>query len=897
MNSVLAKLYRQRQQHRASKPGLSGAQQSGSALLSTFDRSGAPFSLDNHVVQAGHAAPGDPFDRHGAPFALELSLDLALAKTCRSQQRAEDAVAAAPRTSAPMRPAVRMHAGGTPSFRKELSNAVPQMSTCMLPGDGIHSLFAHQQWSLPLRAGRRIIDHEKSEGETKRGSGSGWGGSVPTDPVEWSPAPPSRAGNVCAPLGDRPMLRRVAGSAAAAAVAAAMRSTGQKASSTPQAVVDAYGAALRSCLKDSKTKRHGPVGRAETPGAVAAALLAELQGSVRCGDVPKRLFVLAIEICHGCRDPVAARRVLQAMRSAGRAAGTEVVARALSAAEEAEEARFETGRARLAAAVVGIVADHEVAAAMILDVARAAKAATAEAATAEAAAAEAATAEAATAEAATAEAATAEAATVAAAELAVAGRRIDDADGLAYTADDFFVEYGNLDKWHVAAVAPGSGDSEAADKERRIDDANGRAYTKEEFRAHYGNLKHWRNMHRPFDPAAASTIAQAMAQVARPRTASADGFTRETVRLTPRAAAPATPPLVSPLASPQRTQALGGSNKGHRRRSADWECASCGALVVAARAHGACFRCGATGQAASRAAEGGGGAVLGEEVVYAAACRALGGLGRWEEAVALVEVNMAARGVRPSSRTLALALRACASPRGDRPKDSAEAALRLIHATQLPRWTSVPRPADHEHNESDSAPKPRPSSLAYSSLVRSLGRAGRFVDALTALEAMETSHAKAPHTQPRPTGETYGCALAACASAARLAVKAKPIEAVEGPRAQRSWGDAALAVLKRVAEPNEKHFTAAMGALASEGRRREVLELFLAMQADHNLTPDRLVFAQLNLVSPSAVSPSAVLLARRAHHGLVVTYPLCPPLFLRPWPKPRWWAARRACYE
>jgi pentatricopeptide repeat protein len=255
-------------------------------------------------------------------------------------------------------------------------------------------------------------------------------------------------------------------------------------------------------------------------------------------------------------------------------------------------------------------------------------------------------------------------------------------------------------------------------------------------------------------------------------------------------------------------------------------------LVVAARAaDGKCFRCG------ERAAEGTASVGMGDEVVYAAACKALGSLGAWAEAAALVEVNMPRRGVAPSARTLALAMRACGKSGGS--TEAADAALRLLHATSLPEESTVPAPSSRTAGPPSLKPKPRPSSLAYSGVIRALGRAGRCGDAVAVLEAMEASHQTQPAREPKPTGETYACALTACAIAARAAGR------VNAPC--KSWGDAALAVLGRMEDPNTKHFTAVLGALASEGRKEDGLRLFLTMQAVHGIVPDALVFGQLNL--------------------------------------------------
>ena len=77
-----------------------------------------------------------------------------------------------------------------------------------------------------------------------------------------------------------------------------------------------------------------------------------------------------------------------------------------------------------------------------------------------------------------------------AAAAAAEERRIDAADGLAYTKADFLAEYGGTREWEAAAPAA------VKEPERRIDPADGVAYTRDEFVAEYGGTREWESAKR-----------------------------------------------------------------------------------------------------------------------------------------------------------------------------------------------------------------------------------------------------------------------------------------------------------------------------------------------------------------------------------------------------------------
>eukprot|EP00659_Diplonema_papillatum_P016268 gene16268-24930_t len=76
-------------------------------------------------------------------------------------------------------------------------------------------------------------------------------------------------------------------------------------------------------------------------------------------------------------------------------------------------------------------------------------------------------------------------------------RRIDPADNMAYTKEDFMTCYGGLDEWNSATVVmvppvvAAGGKKGGGQVERRVDPADGQSYTKEQFVACYSGYAEW----------------------------------------------------------------------------------------------------------------------------------------------------------------------------------------------------------------------------------------------------------------------------------------------------------------------------------------------------------------------------------------------------------------------
>jgi len=86
-------------------------------------------------------------------------------------------------------------------------------------------------------------------------------------------------------------------------------------------------------------------------------------------------------------------------------------------------------------------------------------------------------------------------------KVVVVERRVDPADGNAYTKEEFIQAYGGLKEWDLASNEVSQGQnaplnqfssiSTSLEEERRVDPSDGNLYTKNEFVQAYGGLKEW----------------------------------------------------------------------------------------------------------------------------------------------------------------------------------------------------------------------------------------------------------------------------------------------------------------------------------------------------------------------------------------------------------------------